>query len=205
MILDGTGVDAALSALGEQLGYGDAEQVEMIVCGGSALQALGFIGRTTRDVDVLALFRSTTDGHRCLLCAEPLPDSVVSAAAVVARDLELPDNWLNAGPTDLLSQGLPEGLLDRLHSRRYGAKLVIHFIGRFDQICFKLYAAVNGGSAHHLSDLKVLTASEDEMLAAAQWCLTQDASDIFPAIVFSFLEKTGYQNVAERLGADNQE
>ena len=205
MILDSTGVDAALSALGEHLEYGDAEQVEMIVCGGSALQALGLIRRVTRDVDVLALFGGMTDGHRDLLSAEPLPDSVVSAAAIVARDLELPGNWLNAGPTDLLSQGLPEGLLDRLHSRRYGARLVVHFIGRFDQICFKLYAAVNGGSAHHLSDLRALTASEDEMLAAAQWCLTQDASEVFPAVVVSFLEKTGYQNVAKRLGSDNQE
>ena len=201
MMLDSAGVHAALSALGEQLEHGDAEPVEMIVCGGAALQALGLISRATRDVDVLALVAGRLPDVRP---ADPLPDPVVQAAALVARDLGLPADWLNAGPTDLLSQGLPDGLLDRLHSRRYGAKLAAHFVDRFDQVCFKAYAAINGGSAHHLSDLQVLRPSEEEMLFAARWCLTQDASEEFPMLVRSFLEKMDYRNVARTLGTEDE-
>jgi len=82
--------------------------------------------------------------------------------------------------------------------------LTVHFIDRFDQICFKAYAAINGRGDQHLSDLQILNPSQEEMLSAAQWCLKQDASEVFPQIVISFLEQTGYQDVAERIKTENQ-
>lgn len=205
MLLDNTGVDTALSALAEQLESAGAEPAELVVCGGSALQVLGLIDRATRDVDVLAIVRRVREGELDLISAEPLPEVMVESAAIVARDLVLPENWLNPGPTDLLTHGLPKGLVERLESRRYGSRLLIHFIGRFDQICLKTYAVVNGGGGRHLSDLATLQPSKEEMLSAAQWCLTQDASEVFPTIVRSFLEQTGYADVAERLGTANKE
>jgi hypothetical protein len=200
MNLDMAGVDAALSALGEHLERSSLETIELVVCGGSALEAIGLlVDRTTKDVDVLALGKTDQDGILTLASAEPMPDVVREAARIVARDLELPEDWLNPGPTDLLREGLPEGLVLRLHSRRYGDRLVVHFIDRFDQICFKAYAAINGGAAYHLADLTALEPSSDEMLAAASWCLTQDASEVFPLLVRSFLEKVGYPDVAREL------
>ena len=199
MRLDTRGVDAALSALGEQLGRSCREAIELVVCGGAALEALGLVKRTTKDVDVLALAATGEGGILTLTSAQPLPDALADAARTVARDLELPTDWLNPGPTDLLSEGLPEGFVGRLHARRYGDKLVVHFIDRIDQICFKAYAAINGGAAYHLADLRALEPSDDEMLAAARWCLTQDASEAFPTLVRSFLEKVGYPDVAGRL------
>lgn len=198
MILDKDGVDAALSALAKHLARGSADVVDLVVCGGSALEALSLVDRATKDIDVLALVKKAGES-RLLTSADPLPEAVVNAAGIVARDLGLPSDWLNPGPTDLLSEGLPEGLLDRLHSRGYGEKLTVHFIDRFDQICFKAYAAINGGAAYHLSDLMALSPSGDEMLAAARWCLTQDASDAFPLLVHSFLTKIGFPDVAEEL------
>lgn len=205
MRLDNSGVDAALSVLGEHMEYTATEPVEIVICGGSALQALGLITRTTRDIDVLALIKGSIDGEPNLLSSEPLPDVMIESAKTVARDLLMPDDWLNSGPTDLLTHGLPEGLSSRLHTRRYGTKLTVHFIDRFDQICFKTYAAINGGGAHHISDLNLLLPSEEEMLSAACWCLTQDASEVFPQLVTSFLEQTGYENVAKKLKSKNQE
>ena len=205
MSLDDTGLDSALSALAEQLKAAAAEPIELVVCGGSALQALGLIDRATKDVDVLAIAYREHGGELDLISAEPLPEVMVELAALVARDLALPRDWLNPGPTDLLTHGLPEGLVGRLVSRRYGPGLLIHFIGRFDQICLKTYAVVNGGGARHLSDLTALKPSKEEMLSAARWCLTQDASEVFPMIVRSFLEQTGYADVAERLGTTNKE
>lgn len=54
-----------------------------------------------------------------------------------------------------------------------------------------------GGADRHLSDLLVLNPTDDEMLLAARWCLTQDASEVFPQIVESFLRKVGWDHIAE--------
>jgi len=194
MKLDSTGVDAALSALAAQLSRLTRKPVELVVCGGSALEALGLVDRTTKDIDVLAV-ADMVGGQLQLGSADPLPGPVLEAAGIVARDLELPSDWINPGPTDLLREGLPNGLTDRLQSRRYGDTLVVHFIGRFDQA----YAAINGGAAYHLADLRALGPSSAEMLEAGRWCLTQDASEVFPSLVRSFLEKVGYADVAREL------
>ena len=104
-------LDEALHALEEQLGAGGSS-FELIVIGGSALQALGLIERATRDVDVVAL----VDG-KDLSSADPLPEALVSAAGRVARDFGLPLVWLNSGPADLFRLGLPEGFAQRLVTR----------------------------------------------------------------------------------------
>lgn len=203
MILDKSGVILALSALGEHLEQVSGNAVELVVCGGSALQALGLIERTTRDVDVLAVIAKQVADDVVLLSAQPLPKTVVDAAAIVARDFGLPTDWLNPGPTELLSEGLPDGLVTRLHSMSFGSKLTVHFIDRFDQICLKMYATINGGGPRHLADLQLLKPSDDEVLIAARWCLTQDASEVFPDLVCSFLQKVGYPDVVEKLKTDS--
>ena len=202
MILDKNGVMSALSALGDHLEQTSGNAIEFVVCGGSALQALGLINRTTRDVDVLAILEKHADEEAVLFSAQPLPDKVLQAAAIVARDVGLPAEWLNPGPTELLSEGLPEGLVSRLHSKTFGSRLTVHFISRLDQICLKMYAVLNGGGPRHLADMQLLQPSNDEVLIAARWCLTQDASEVFPGLVSSFLIKVGYPNVAEQLKTD---
>lgn len=199
MLINGAAVQIALAAIGDQLGSLTQDEIAIVVCGGSALQALDLIDRTTRDVDILAVVRSDSHGLPILLTAEPLPAPLVEAARIVARDLRLPEGWINSGPTGLLTEGLPAGLEARLHRRAFGAKLIVYFIDRFDQICLKTYAALNGGDLRHLTDLRALSPSQDEMLAAARWAVTQDAADFFPDLVRDFLVKIGYADVAERL------
>jgi hypothetical protein len=53
--LDKGGVLTALAALGDQLERTTTDEIAIVVCGGSALQVLGLVERTTRDVDVLAI------------------------------------------------------------------------------------------------------------------------------------------------------
>jgi hypothetical protein len=130
-------VDAAqtnqlFSALGEQLAA-RGERVELVVIGGSGLLALGLTTRATRDVDVVALLAGRT-----LANPRPLPPGLVEARDQVARDFNLPEDWLNAAPADLLDFGLPDGFVDRLERRDYGEALTVHLAGRFDQIHFKL-------------------------------------------------------------------
>lgn len=112
-LLDQARIEEVLSALGEQLAAAD-ERFTFVVVGGSALLVLGLGLRTTRDVDVVALIR---DGR--MVRPTPFPEPLRRARARVARDYDLPENWLNAAPSSLLDFGLPEGFMSRLECRDY--------------------------------------------------------------------------------------
>lgn len=151
-----------------------AHTYEVVAVGGSALVLLGYVHRATRDVDLIALLEQGR-----LAPASPLPAPLAEAVADVARALELPGDWLNAGPASALELGLPEGFVDRLESRRYGG-LVLHLAGRTDLIALKLYAAVDQGPrSRHTTDLQSLAPTHAELLAAAMWTRTHDPSDGF--------------------------
>ncbi len=163
--------DLLLGALGEQLAA-RGERFELVVIGGSALLAPGLVERTTRDVDIVAL-----PSGEDLEGADPLPDALLAARDLVARDFSLLPRWLNPGPTKLLEFGLPEGFIDRLERRDYGPGLVVYFASRLDQIHFKLYAAVDeGGPGKHESDLRSLAPTAAELVAAARWSRSHDPS-----------------------------
>jgi hypothetical protein len=96
MDITGETIDVLLGALAEQLRSLGAS-LEIVVIGGSALTALGLVRRTTKDVDLLAIAQ---DGE--LQLARPLPEALLTARALVARDFGMDEDWLNPGPTDLL-------------------------------------------------------------------------------------------------------
>ena len=165
--------DGLLAALAEHLGALN-QRVEMVVIGGAALQILGYVDRPTRDVDVVAILYGSV-----LREAQPLPEPLRHAAARVSRDFGLPKDWLNAGPTDLVRLGLPEGFLSRVHTRTFGPALSVHFADRLDLIHFKLYAMVDQGGGRHEADLRALQPTREELLAAARWTRTHDPSEGF--------------------------
>jgi hypothetical protein len=131
--LDQETLDRALASLSIRLEENEANPVEIVVCGGSALILTGLVSRTTKDVDVVALMDSGK-----LRSPDPLPDDLRQAIAEAAEDLGLPTDWLNNGPSrgegGLFQMGLPEGLAQRLRHRRYGSHLTVHFIGRSDPL-----------------------------------------------------------------------
>jgi len=188
-----------LSALGDQLEDLLKEPLEILVCGGSALNVLGFVQRATEDVDVLAYVKRNKVGEVSLVKAEPLIDELAEAAKKVARDFNLPEKWLNPGPASAVDLGLPEGLMGRVLSKKYGNKLVVHYLGRYDQIHFKLYAAVDQGAGKHLDDLLALKPTSEEMEQAARWTMTHDISEGFKQNLKSLLNHLGFKNVAEGL------
>src|SRR5512135_2970395 len=106
MRLDSTRVDELLTALDRQIVFAGGDDVGLVVCGGSALAALGLVHRTTRDVDVLGLAR-TAPGGIVVEPLERLPEPLLSAALKVARDFNLPADWLNLGPSPQVGMGLP--------------------------------------------------------------------------------------------------
>jgi hypothetical protein len=178
-------LDTILGALEEQL-RALGKQQEIVVIGGSALTALGLVRRATRDVDLVAI----AEGGQ-LLPASPLPAALREARDRVARDFDLDPNWLNAGPTDLLKWGLPEGFMNRVVTRRYGDALTVHFASRFDQIHFKLFAMVDQAGGRHETDLRALHPSKPELIAAARWSMTQDPSPGYRMVLREALNALG--------------
>ena len=188
MEITGETLDAILAALAEQLmSLGD--ELEIVVIGGSALTALDLVRRATRDVDLLAI---AENGE--LRPAEPLPDALRMARDRVARDFELDQNWLNAGPTDLLKWGLPVGFTTRVVTRRYGPALVVQFAGRVDQIHFKLFAMVDQAGGRHEADLRALHPTREELIAAARWSMTQDPSPGYRMMLVQALSALGVED-----------
>lgn len=193
-----TDIEKVLMALSEQLDAAGASMIEMVVCGGAALNIIGYVQRTTEDVDIIAFVDKNKDGKTILIKASPLKPVLVEAAKKVQRDFNLKENWLNAGPASVMDFGLPEGLMSRVESRNYGKNLIIHFLTRYDQIHFKLYAAVDRGGKH-VDDLLALRPTAEELEKAACWSMTHDISDGYKTVLKSFLEQIGYKDVADKL------
>ncbi|MGB7294813.1 MAG: hypothetical protein WBC70_04420 [Candidatus Aminicenantales bacterium] len=190
-------IEKALAAFSEQLGALGAGIVEMVVCGGAALNVLGYVHRTTQDVDVVALVEKNGQAIS-LVKADPFSPLIGQAADKVRRDFNLPENWLNPGPASVLDFGLPRGLLDRTEIRFYGKALIIHYLGRYDQIHFKLHAAVDQGGKH-FDDLLALKPSSQELENAARWSMTHDPSEGFRLVLRDFLQKIGQGDVATKV------
>ena len=179
--------DELLGALSEQL-QAASLHFDLVVIGGSALLARGLVARTTRDVDVVALA-----GANGLLPAIELPPGLLRAVATVARDFAVPENWLNSGPAELLRFGLPCGFEERWETRTYGEALTVRWASRFDQIHFKLYAAVDQ-AGKHLTDLEALEPSHDELISAARWSRQHDPSEGFLSMLTEALKYFGVEN-----------
>ena len=171
--------------------------IGLLVCGGTALAALGLIDRTTKDVDVIAGVEETDEGMRIWKISR-FPEWLDKAAKTVARDFGLPEDWLNLGPASQIDLGLPSGIEGRLVKKDYGNYLAVYFIGRTDQIFFKLYAAVDRND-YHVQDLIALRPTDDEIEEATRWVLTQDVSQEFRSILKDFLKKHRYGPIADRI------
>ncbi len=197
MTLHSRNIDEIFRALDLQIKVHGGEPIALVVCGGTALAALGLVERTTRDVDVLA--KACEGGGKIRIeSLREFPPWFIKAARTVARDFGLPGEWINLGPAPQLQLGLPEGFEKRLVRRKYGDYLTIFFISRTDQIHFKLYASVDRDS-YHVEDLLKLHPSEAEIEEAARWVLTQDTSQAFRELLRDFLKGIGYGDVAERI------
>ncbi len=186
--------------LAARLEMDGSKPVALVVCGGSALVVKRLVSRTTtKDVDVVAL----ADESGGLLDPEPLPPDLVAAAEQTRVDLGLPANWLNNGPSrgdgGLYRAGLPEGLMARAEKRSYGNRLTVYFIGRLDQIHFKLPAAADQGGGRHLDDLLGLEPTAAELANAARWARTYDPSEGFAWLLRELLRKMGHGAVADRV------
>jgi hypothetical protein len=182
-------LETALRALGSLL---EARQLhyEVVLIGGGNLILRGLVTRpTTKDLDLLGEW--TSDGIRPM---RPMPEPLRISVVDVARTYGLASDWVNLGPESLLDLGLPDGFAGRLERHDYGG-LVTWLAGRFDMVCFKLYAAVDQGPrGRHLQDLRELQPDRDELLAAARWTVTHDPSPGFRSLLVDALRQLDLEN-----------
>lgn len=161
-------IENTLTLLAELLERRELKPYRLIVCGGSALLVSELRRETTKDVDILAFLSPESVIEEL----PELPIELQKAVRDVAGELDIDDHWLNAGQSSIINPrlhnfGLPEGFIERLTEKEYGPKLKIYYIGRLDQIFFKLYASVDKCTpTYHLSDLKELAPDEKELQAA---------------------------------------
>jgi hypothetical protein len=179
------------------------EPLELVAIGGSGLLLLGVIQRATKDLDVIAM--ATNEGY---LRADVLPPVLLEARAAVADHLDLDEGWLNAGPRSLLNpllpnQGLPAGFQERVVIQSFGG-LTLHLASRFDQMCFKLHAAVDrlNPEGKHVQDLRALKPTREELLDAARWTRIQDPSEGFFLVLLQALAAFGIHDAKEVLRED---
>jgi hypothetical protein len=184
---DGTGIEAALRAVGELLAA-EEKRVAIVVVGGASLNLLGLLERSTSDVDVIAQADQAAEGEYRLRHAVPFPRELESAIRTVARDFGLPENWLNSEVSLQWQAGLPPTTVADLTWRDYG-NLRVGLVGRQTLISLKLFAAVDHvGESVHLQDLRSLKPSDNELQQAAEWVATQDMLPEFPRLINQVLD-----------------
>lgn len=192
-------LEKTLFLLNGRLLLNNAHCFYLIVCGGSALLINNLIQRVTKDVDVVAL----CDENLRLIDPEPLPEELVKAAKEVAEDLNLPENWLNNGPSSgeggIFRLGLPDNIISRCIRKKYGEKLTVFFTGRLDLIFFKLYAAVDRFGGYHADDLVQLEPADEELIQAARWSMTHDPSEGYRQSMEILLREIGYEHIIKRI------
>lgn len=199
MFTDKKEIEVVLLALAEQIEVQGVRRLEIVVCGGAALNILGFVKRTTKDIDLIAYVDEGKDGITVITKASPLKPELIKAAEKVQKDFNLPDKWINAAPAVVVDLGLPQGLMDRVETRVYGKSLIVDFLSRFDQIHFKLYATVDQSGGKHLDDLMALKPTHEEMEQASLWSMSQDVSEGYKGALKDMLSKIGFQDVADKL------
>lgn len=182
-----------LHAVGQHL-QEEGQTAAILVVGGSALMAHGWVDRATRDIDVIARAYREESTWR-LVAADPLPPALRDAVARVARDYGLPSDWLNTVVGAQWRGGLPPGAAAEADWRTY-AGLTVGFAGRSTILALKLFAAVDRGPGSvHVQDLVRLAPSDVELEVGAGWVRSQDESEHFPALLEQVVD-----HVRERLG-----
>ncbi|MCG2726874.1 MAG: DUF6036 family nucleotidyltransferase [Elusimicrobia bacterium] len=188
----------ALNLLAQKLDLARIEPLGIFICGGSAMIIENYIERATKDIDVLAI-ETKNAKEKIIKSADPLPPDFLKIAKETARDLGLPETWINSCPASLKPKDFPEGCINRAHKHILSKTLTAYFLDRTDLIYLKVYAAADTGHGKHTNDLLSLKPTNEEIEKAAEWTLRQDISEHFKFILKDMLKKLGYEQVSGRI------
>jgi hypothetical protein len=195
------GIEEALKRLNAKMVYAGMEPMELVSCGGASLNLMGWVSRSTSDVDIICAAKVDAQGKVTLQPEMVLPPQFSELVAEVGQELGIKPEWLNFGPAPLVEFGLPSGLEARLQRKSYGKCLALHLVSRLDQIHLKIYATMDPKTRleTHLGDLLDLEPTEVEAQAAVDWLLSRRTSREFRRKLLQVLDRIGHEKLAERL------
>jgi hypothetical protein len=82
-----SGIEDALKRLNAKMVYAGLEPVELVSCGGAALNFMGWVARSTTDVDILCVAQAVGKGKVRLLPGTTLLSRFADLVAEVGREL----------------------------------------------------------------------------------------------------------------------
>lgn len=141
------------------------QSLEIIICGGAAIHLLGYSNRPTKDIDVLL---------------PKLPDFLTPLIEDIAQENQLPKDWLNNGPQNLIYD-LETGWEERLTVIHKGNHLTIKVLNRQDLIFSKLYAMCD--RRQDIQDLLAMKITEKELQIAGEHVKQMDGNPDRPSWV----------------------
>ncbi len=190
-----------LEELADWLVYEDCQPVEWVVCGGVALALQDLTARSTRDVDVIGQWDAVL---MQITRVEEFPQKVRYCIGQVAKahpELKgMNEHWVNLGPRRLAEWGLPRGFEQRMTKVQFKDRLTLHLLGRADLIPLKLYAAADDLASRqriHMSDLRLLKPTFDELDVALAWVLSLPDIDAKKIELQSIVEELGHGDLAD--------
>ncbi len=197
------GLVEALQRLNAKMVYAGMAPVELVSCGGAALNLMGWVARSTSDVDIICAARVEAKRKVVLEPDKTLPLGFAALVGEVGRELGLAQDWLNFGPAPLVEFELPLGLERRLARRSFGRCLALHLVSRLDQIHLKMFATLDPKTRleTHLGDLLDLEPTPAEAQAAVDWLLARKTSPAFRRKLKQVLDRIGHGQLADKLQA----
>lgn len=78
-------IEKTLIALAQQLSEIGSRKIEIVVCGGAALNVVGYIKRPTKDIDMVALIDKNKNGVTVLCKAAPMDPQLSEAVEQVKK------------------------------------------------------------------------------------------------------------------------
>jgi hypothetical protein len=146
----------ALSDLNSQL-KADATFVDLTIVGSMAIYLNGLdIVRMTEDIDYINFSAG---------------DDFNDAVEKVAKDNDLPSDWINSRASEI--DPLPTGLKNRLKTDDRFTNIKLHFIDIETAIIMKVYSYYIRNLEKDLTDLIVLTPSQEQISKGISYIKTQ--------------------------------
>lgn len=137
--------------------------LDVVVIGGAALNLLAVTERVTQDVDIIY--------------PNELPQKLLSLVKDFANQESLPENWLNAGPAELL-QHLPKDWKQRKRTLFQGKAIHLSTLGPKELLFAKCWAYID--RERDLEDIIAMRPLKDDLLEVAEWIKPLDANPNWP-------------------------
>lgn len=142
------------------------ESFDAVIVGGAALNLLEVTSRVTRDVDVLK--------------PNSLLKNIRTHAQAFASEKNLPKDWLNTGPADLVSH-LPNGWETRTRTVFSGQSLSLSTLGREELLMSKCWAYCD--RERDLDDIVAMRPTKNEIQKITEWLKPLDTNPQWPEFV----------------------